>query len=71
VKQSYRLNISIPFDIYRRLDQHRDRFNVSRVCADAIERKIVELEEADGKAQDIAATIAQLRAEIAMLKGYR
>jgi len=39
-----RLNISVPDDLHARLDRVRDRLNVSRVCATALERELAVLE---------------------------
>ena len=40
-----RLNITIPADIYQRLDRWRDHINLSRICAEAITCELSKLEQ--------------------------
>ena len=40
-----RLNITIPEDVYARLDRWRDRINLSRISAEAITRELGKLEQ--------------------------
>jgi hypothetical protein len=60
-----RLNISIPDALHARLDRVRERVNVSRVCADALEKEIDMLEARPSIADP---TVAQL---MQRLKGAR
>src|SRR5581483_2376129 len=39
-----RLNITIPDVLYTRLEQLRDRINLSKVCATALEKEVIMLE---------------------------
>jgi hypothetical protein len=39
-----RLNITIPDPLYERLEQVRDRMNISKICASALERELSMLE---------------------------
>jgi hypothetical protein len=39
-----RLNITIPDALYARLEQHRDRINISKVCATALEKEVTMLD---------------------------
>jgi ribosome modulation factor len=39
-----RLNITLPDELYARLEQHRDRINLSKVCATALGKEITMLE---------------------------
>ena len=41
---TYKLTVSIPTDVAHRLEPFRDRMNISRVCARAIEWEIAMLE---------------------------
>lgn len=38
-----RLNITIPDDLYGRLDQHRDQLNLSRICAASLQEEVERL----------------------------
>jgi post-segregation antitoxin (ccd killing protein) len=40
-----RLNITVPQDLYDRLEKWRDRLNLSRICQDALARELARLEE--------------------------
>ena len=39
-----RLNITIPDSLYERLEQVRDRLNISKICASALEKELTMLE---------------------------
>lgn len=39
-----RLNITVPDELYQRIEKWRDRLNLSRLCQDAISREIDKLE---------------------------
>src|SRR5690349_16319221 len=39
-----RLNITIPDALYERLEELRDRINLSKVCANALEKEVAMLE---------------------------
>src|SRR5689334_19722493 len=39
-----RLNITIPDPLYERLEQVRDRLNISKICANALEKELTMLE---------------------------
>jgi hypothetical protein len=39
-----RLNITIPEPLYERLEQVRDRLNISKICANALEKELTMLE---------------------------
>jgi hypothetical protein len=39
-----RLNITVPDDLYERVEKWRDRLNLSRICQDAISREVDKLE---------------------------
>jgi len=39
-----RLNITVPDELYQRIERWRDRLNLSRLCQDAISREIDKLE---------------------------
>lgn len=65
---SARLMITIPSELNERLEPFRSRLNLSAICADAIERKVKELEEATGPAEKLADMILRLRSEAAQQK---
>lgn len=39
-KTAERLTITVPADLYQRLEKVRDKFNVSKTCADALSREV-------------------------------
>lgn len=40
-----RLNITVPDELYQRVERWRDRLNLSRICQDAIARELDKLEQ--------------------------
>jgi predicted transcriptional regulator len=58
-----KLTITIPDDLAERLDPVRDKMNISKVCAAAIDREVSMLADLPVDVQELAATIARLRAE--------
>ena len=58
-----RLNITVPDELSERLEPLRERMNISRICATAIEREVKALEAVPQEVQDLATLIARLRNE--------
>jgi post-segregation antitoxin (ccd killing protein) len=54
-----RLNITVPADLHARLERHRDRMNVSAICAAALSDAVT-LE--DAKIDAVGDAMARLRA---------
>lgn len=58
-----RVSITIPDDLAERLEPYRDRMNISKVCARAIERELSDLTELPAAVEELNETIARLRME--------
>jgi len=58
-----RLNISVPDDLYKRLDEVRDSLNVSAVCQEALRREISRREPMPSDVDVTEETIERLRSE--------
>lgn len=55
-----RMNITIPDELYGRLERWRDRVNVSRICQDAITRELNKLEELPSEVTQMQRALARL-----------
>ena len=63
-----RLNLTVPDDLFERLEKHRDRLNMSRVCANALEKKVVEIEKESELLGSLRQDVDQMNAMITRLK---
>ncbi len=67
-----RMSISLPEQLMTRLEPLKDRVNISQVCREALESRIVTFEQASGKngdSLDIENLVARLREERTMAEG--
>jgi len=58
---SVKLTVTIPEKLAERLEPYRGRLNLSQITAEAIERKVKELEDIAGPAEAVADLIIRLR----------
>lgn len=58
-----RINISVPDELHRELEQFRDRLNISEVCQDALRREVVRMQPPDGSLDVTDDIIDRLRTE--------
>ncbi|MCK6461851.1 MAG: hypothetical protein L6Q95_18380 [Planctomycetes bacterium] len=59
-----RLNITIPDELFERLEAYRDRMNISAVCASALETELVTMAKlAKIKRKDLQDAVERLRKE--------
>ena len=58
-----RLNISVPDDLYKRLDEVRDSLNVSAVCQEALRREVARREPMPSDVEVTEEMIERLRSE--------
>jgi hypothetical protein len=58
-----KLNITIPDEIYERLERWRDRVNISRICAEAINRELNKLEQLPDDLAAMKTTLSRLGRE--------
>jgi hypothetical protein len=58
-----RLTVSVPQDLYDRLDQWRDRLNISKVCQEALAREVRRLEEVPADARALGDLVERLSQE--------
>jgi hypothetical protein len=58
-----RLNITVPDELYQRVERWRERINLSRVCQDAIARELDKLEQLPDEVQSMHAALTRLGRE--------
>ena len=58
-----RLNITVPDEMYERLERWRDHVNLSRVCQEAIARELDKLEELPAELQRMKQALSRLGQE--------
>lgn len=58
-----RLTVSVPQDLHARLENWRDRLNISRVCQEALERELRRLEELPEDAKALTGLVERLARE--------
>jgi hypothetical protein len=58
-----KIGISVSAELAEKLTLHKGRFNISQVCADALEKKIKEIEDAAGPAEALTDLIVRIRAQ--------
>lgn len=63
-----RLNLTVPDDLFERLEKHRDRLNMSRICAEALEKKVREIEKEAELLQSLRRDVDQMNSMIVRLK---
>ncbi len=63
-----RLNISVPQELYERIEKWRDRLNLSRVCQEAIARELAKLENLPVELRQIERVLARLGREKAAVE---
>lgn len=63
-----RLNITVPSELYNRIEKWRDRLNLSRICQEAIAREIAKLEDIPGEVRELQEVLARLEREKAAME---
>lgn len=58
-----RLNITVPQELYERIDRWRDRLNLSRICQEAIARELSKLEEIPDEVRTMHEALDRLQRE--------
>jgi hypothetical protein len=58
-----RLNITVPEELYERVERWRDRINLSRVCQDAIARELEKLEQVPDEVRSMHEALTRLGRE--------
>lgn len=66
-----RLNLTVPDDLFQRLEKHRDRLNMSRICAHALEKKVAELEKETELLQSLRRDVDEMHTMIGRLTDER
>ena len=68
-----RLNITVPDELYERIEKYRDRLNISRICQDAIGRELAKLELVPEDVRQMRAALSRLGEQKAMIErsGFR
>lgn len=55
-----RLNITVPDELYERIEKWRERLNLSRICQDAIARELDKLELVPGEVREMQEALSRL-----------
>ena len=55
-----RLNITVPDELYERMEKWRDRLNLSRICQDAISRELNKIEEIPEEVRNMHEALSRL-----------
>jgi hypothetical protein len=63
-----RLNITVPDELYERVERWRDRINLSKVCQDAIARELDKLEHLPDEVQNMHEALTRLGREKAKVE---
>lgn len=63
-----RLNITVPDDLYKRVEKWRDRINLSRVCQEAIRRELDKLEQVPEQVREMREALSRLEREKAKIE---
>src|SRR2546428_8545564 len=58
-----RINISVPDDLHRELEQFRDRLNISEVCQEALRREVTRMKPMNGGLELTDDIVDRLRVE--------
>jgi len=63
-----RLNITVPDELYERVERWRDRINLSKICQEAIARELSKLEELPDEVRNMQEALTRLGREKATVE---